>query len=75
MLAISLLKWLLGRLYLLSFKELFVTTITKPPEVKVNKSWKKAHCEGVRGQSVFFNWPLRERNLKVKLYLKVVLKS
>ena len=30
--------------------------------------------QGVRGQSVFFNWALRERNIQVRLYLKVVLK-
>ena len=31
--------------------------------------------QGVRGQSVFFNLALRERNIQVRLYLKVVLKS
>ena len=31
--------------------------------------------QGVRGQSGFFNWALRERNIQVRLYLKVVLKS
>ena len=31
--------------------------------------------QGVRGQSGFFNWALTERNIQVKLYLKVVLKS
>ena len=31
--------------------------------------------QGVRGQSGFSNWALRERNIQVKLYLKVVLKS
>ena len=30
--------------------------------------------QGVRGQSVFFNLALRERNIQVRLYLKVVLK-
>ena len=39
-----------------------------------NKSWilKKL---SVRGQSVFFNWALKERNIQVRLYLKAVLKS
>jgi len=31
--------------------------------------------QGVRGQSGFFNWALTERNIHVRLYLKVVLKS
>ena len=31
--------------------------------------------QGVRGQSGFFNWALRERNIQIRLYLKVVLKS
>ena len=31
--------------------------------------------QGVRGQSGFFNWALRERNIQVRLYLKIVLKS
>ena len=31
--------------------------------------------QGVRGQSGVFNWALRERNIQVRLYLKVVLKS
>ena len=31
--------------------------------------------QGVRGQSGFFNWALRERNIQVRLYLNVVLKS
>ena len=31
--------------------------------------------QGVRGQSVFFNWALTERNKQVRLYLKGVLKS
>ena len=31
--------------------------------------------KGVRGQSGFFNWALTERNIQVRLYLKVVLKS
>ena len=29
--------------------------------------------KGVRGQSGFFNWALRERNIQVRLYLKIVL--
>ena len=33
------------------------------------------HVQGVRGQSGFFKWALRERNIQVRLYLKVVLKS
>ena len=33
------------------------------------------YIQGVRGQSGFFNWALRERNIQVRLYLKVVLKS
>ena len=33
------------------------------------------YLQGVRGQSGFFNWALRERNIQVRLYLKVVLKS
>ena len=33
------------------------------------------HLQGVRGQSVFFNWALRERNIQLRVYLKVVLKS
>ena len=35
----------------------------------------QAQIQGVRGQSGFFNWALRERNIQVRLYLKVVLKS
>ena len=40
---------------------------------------KKKHdnidiVQGVRGQSGFFNWALTERNIQVRLYLKVVLK-
>ena len=31
--------------------------------------------QGVQGQSGFFNLALRERNIQVRLYLKVVLKS
>ena len=31
--------------------------------------------QGVRGQSGVFNLALRERNIQVRLYLKVVLKS
>ena len=31
--------------------------------------------QGVRGQSGFFNWALRERNTQVRLYLKIDLKS
>ena len=31
--------------------------------------------QGVRGQSGFFNWALTERNIQVRLYLKVVFKS
>ena len=30
--------------------------------------------QGVRGQSGFFNWALRERNIQVRLCLKVILK-
>ena len=33
------------------------------------------NLQGVRGQSGFFYWALRERNIQVRLYLKVVLKS
>ena len=36
---------------------------------------KLVDVQGVRGQSGFFNWALRERNIQVRLYLKVVLKS
>ena len=35
----------------------------------------KAIVQGVRGQSGVFNWVLRERNIQVRLNLKVVLKS
>ena len=35
----------------------------------------KYYLQGVRGQSGFFKWALRERNIQVRLYLKVVLKS
>jgi hypothetical protein len=31
--------------------------------------------QGVRGQSGFFNWALTERNIPVRLYLKIFLKS
>ena len=34
----------------------------------------KICVQGVRGQSGFFNLALRERNIQVRLYLKVVLK-
>ena len=33
------------------------------------------YVQGVRGQSGFFNWALTERNIQVRLYLKIVLKS
>ena len=35
----------------------------------------KLQVQGVRGQSGFFNLALRERNIQVRLCLKVVLKS
>jgi hypothetical protein len=31
--------------------------------------------QGVRGQSGFFNWALRERNIQLRLHFKIVLKS
>ena len=31
--------------------------------------------KGIQGQSVFFNWALTERNVRVRLYFKVVLNS
>ena len=34
-----------------------------------------SYVQGVRGQSGFFKWALTERNIQVRLYLKVVLKS
>ena len=39
------------------------------------KSDLEVTLQGVRGQSGFFNWALREINTQVRLYLKVVLKS
>ena len=36
---------------------------------------KGGFIQGVRGQSGFFNLALRERNIQVRLCLKVVLKS
>ena len=36
---------------------------------------KFCQVQGVREQSGFFNLALRERNIQVRLYLKVVLKS
>ena len=36
---------------------------------------KTGEVQGVRGQSGFFNWALTERNIQVRLYLKVVLNS
>ena len=41
--------------YLLSFEELFVSTITKPPEVKVNKFF--CVCEGDVSMTSHVVWP------------------
>ena len=41
---------------------------------KKNLSALEIGVQGVRGQSVSFNLALRDRNIQVRLYLKVVLK-
>ena len=33
------------------------------------------YLQGIRGQSGFFNWALRERNIQLRLYFKIDLKS
>ena len=59
--------------YLFIFCHYQGTVLLEPIWIKVNSSWLL--LQGVRGQSGFFNWALRERNIQLRLYLKVVLKS
>ena len=42
--------------------------------MKLKSYNKKYLMQGVRGQSVLFNLALRDRNIQVRLHLKVVLK-
>ena len=41
----------------------------------INKCKKRSNLllQGVWGQSGFFNWALRERNIQVRVHLKIVL--
>ena len=45
------------------------------PHAQQNFDSDSHYIQGVSNWSVFFNLPLRERNIQVRLYLKVVLKS
>ena len=50
-------------------------TLVWVSDIVLNTTTNHNILQGVRGQSGFFNWALRERNIQVRLYLKVVLKS
>ena len=55
-------------------KSIFIM-IFRPHGGPFEKMDFEIEVKGVRGQSGFFNWALRERNIQPRLHFKIVLKS